>query len=76
MILNIKTRKKANFRFFNYERQKRKGSIVNYRSFAIATGIRKRDPDLESGSTIRKNAGSGSGTALNQCGSETLLTGH
>jgi hypothetical protein len=30
------------------------------------------DPDPESGSAIRKNAGSGSGSALNQCGSETL----
>ncbi len=36
--------------------------------------IRIRDPDPESGSAIRKNAGSGSvsGSALNQCGSETL----
>jgi hypothetical protein len=32
------------------------------------------DPDPESGSAIRKNAGSGSGSALNQCGSETLVT--
>jgi hypothetical protein len=33
------------------------------------------DPDPESGSAIRKNAGSGSvsGSALNQCGSETLV---
>jgi hypothetical protein len=32
------------------------------------------DPDPESGSAIRRNAGSGSvsGSALNQCGSETL----
>jgi hypothetical protein len=32
------------------------------------------DPDPGSGSAIRKNAGSGSvsGSALNQCGSETL----
>jgi hypothetical protein len=32
------------------------------------------DPDPESGSAIRKNAGSGSvsGSALNQCGSATL----
>jgi hypothetical protein len=38
------------------------------------SGIRIRDPDPESGSVIRKNAGSGSvsGSALNQCGSETL----
>jgi hypothetical protein len=37
-------------------------------------GIRTRDPDPESGSAIRKNdgSGSGSGSALNQCGSETL----
>ncbi len=35
-----------------------------------------RDPDPESGSAIRKNAGSGSvsGSALNQCGSETLVS--
>jgi hypothetical protein len=32
-----------------------------------------RDPDPESGSAIRKNAGSGSVSALNQCGSETLV---
>jgi hypothetical protein len=34
------------------------------------------DPDPESGSAIRKNAGSGSvsGSALNQCGSETLVS--
>jgi hypothetical protein len=34
------------------------------------------DPDPGSGSAIRKNAGSGSvsGSALNQCGSETLDT--
>jgi hypothetical protein len=39
------------------------------------SGIWIRDPDPESGSAIRKNAGSGSvsGSALNQCGSETLL---
>jgi hypothetical protein len=34
-------------------------------------GHQTLDPDLGSGSAIRKNAGSGS--ALNQCGSETLL---
>ncbi len=36
--------------------------------------IRIRNPDPESGSAIRKNVGSGSvsGSALNQCGSETL----
>ncbi len=40
--------------------------------------IRIRDPDPESGSAIRKNAGSGSvsGSALNQCGSETLILGN
>ncbi len=31
------------------------------------------DLDPESGSAIRKNAGSVSGSALNQCGSETLV---
>ena len=37
-------------------------------------GHKSLDPDPESGSAIRKNAGSGSvsGSALNQCGSETL----
>jgi hypothetical protein len=30
------------------------------------------DPDPESGSAVRKNAGSGSESALNQCGSATL----
>jgi hypothetical protein len=37
--------------------------------------IRIPDPDPESGSAIRKNAGSGSisRSALNQCGSETLI---
>ncbi len=38
------------------------------------SAIRIRDPDPQSGSAIRKNDGSGSvsGSALNQCGSETL----
>jgi hypothetical protein len=38
-------------------------------------GHQTLDPDPGSGSAIRKNAGSGSvsGSALNQCGSETLL---
>ena len=38
-------------------------------------GHQTLDPDPESGSAIRKNAGSGSvsGSALNQCGSETLV---
>ncbi len=37
-------------------------------------GHQTLDPDPESGSAIRKNAGSGSvsGSALNQCGSKTL----
>jgi hypothetical protein len=41
----------------------------------IKPWIRIWDPDPESGSAIRKNAGSGSvsGSALNQCGSETLI---
>ncbi len=39
-------------------------------------GHQTLDPDPESGSANRKNAGSGSisGFALNQCGSATLLT--
>ncbi len=52
---------------------------INFFQFqVIKPWIRIRDPDLESGSGIRirnqKNAGSGSvsGSALNQCGSETL----
>jgi len=38
-------------------------------------GHQTLDPDPESGSAIRKNDGSGSvsGSALSQCGSETLL---
>ncbi len=52
-------------------------SFFNFRSSNLGSGsgIRIRDPDPESGSAIIKNAGSGSvsGSALNQCGSETLL---
>jgi hypothetical protein len=42
--------------------------------FFSILGHQTLDPDPESGSAIRKNAGSGSvsGSALNQCGSETL----
>ncbi len=58
---------------------------INFFQFSvIKTWIRIRnldpqlekmlDPDPDSGSAIRKNAGSGSGYALNQCGSETLAT--
>jgi hypothetical protein len=53
-----------------------KFSAVNFFQFyVIKPWIRIRDPDPESGSAIRKYAGSGSvfGSALNQCGSETLL---
>jgi hypothetical protein len=50
--------------------------VVNFFQFLVIKlwMIRIRDPDPESGSAIRKNAGSGSvsGSALNQCGSETL----
>jgi hypothetical protein len=49
--------------------------VVNvFQFWIIKPWIRIRDPDPESGSAIRKNAGSGSvsGSALNQCGSETL----
>jgi hypothetical protein len=48
--------------------------VINFFQFkVIKPWIRIRDP--ESGSAIIKNAGSGSvsGSALNQCGSETLL---
>ncbi len=48
---------------------------INFFQFqVIKSWIRIRDP--ESGSAIRKNTGSGSvsESALNQCGSETLLT--
>ncbi len=50
--------------------------VVNFFQFLIIKPwIRIRDPDPKSGSAIRKNAGSGSvsGSALNQCGSETLI---
>jgi hypothetical protein len=46
--------------------------ISSYKYFSIL-GHQTLDPDPESGSAIRKNTGSGS--ALNQCGSETLLFG-
>jgi hypothetical protein len=39
-------------------------------NFLSILGHQTLDPDKGSGSAIRKNAGSGS--ALNQCGSETL----
>ncbi len=42
--------------------------------FFSILGRQTLDPDPESGSAIRKNAGSVSGSALNQCGSETILT--
>jgi hypothetical protein len=43
-------------------------------AFFPILGHQTLDPDQESGSAIRKNAGSGSvsGSALYQCGSETL----
>jgi hypothetical protein len=43
-------------------------------NFLSIFGHQSLDPDPGSGSAIRKNAGSGSvsGSALNQCGSETL----
>jgi hypothetical protein len=40
--------------------------------FPAINFLQTLDPDPESGSAIRKNAGSVSGSALNQCGSETL----
>jgi hypothetical protein len=46
-------------------------AITLFQSEVINPWIRIRDPDPESGSAIRKNAGSGS--ALNQCESENLL---
>ncbi len=49
---------------------------INFFQFSvIKPWIRIRDPDPESRSVIRKNAGFGiiSGSALNQWGSETLL---
>jgi hypothetical protein len=50
--------------------------VVHFFQFKIIKPwIRIRDPDPESVSAIRKNAGSGfvSGSALNQCGSETVV---
>ncbi len=46
-----------------------KFSAINFFQFQV---IQTLDSDQGSGSAIRKNAGSGSGSALNQCGSETL----
>ena len=48
--------------------------IVTKSPKVIILGHQTLDPDPESGSAIRNNAGSGyvSGSALNQCGSETL----
>ncbi len=50
-------------------------AVIFYFILGLKPWIRIQDPDPESGSAIRKNAGSGSvsGSALNQCGSETLL---
>ncbi len=45
-------------------------AVIFFQFLVIKAWIRIRDPDPGSGSAIRKNAGSGS--ALNQCGSETL----
>jgi hypothetical protein len=39
----------------------------------IFLNFKSSNPGSGSGSAIRKNAGSVSGSALNQCGSETLL---
>ncbi len=61
LIKKIKIKFSAVNFFFNF-RSSNPGS---------GSGIQIRDP--ESGSAIRKNAGSGS--ALNQCGSETLHLG-
>jgi hypothetical protein len=44
-------------------------------NFFSILGHQTLNLDPESGSAIRKNVGSGSGSALNQCGSETLLVG-
>jgi len=44
--------------------------ISSYKFFSIL-GHQTLNPDPESGSAIRKNDGSGS--AINQCGSETLV---
>ncbi len=50
-------------------------AVIFFQFLIIKPWIRIRDPYPESGSAIRKNAGSGSvsGSALNQCGSETLV---
>jgi hypothetical protein len=43
VILYLKKRKKANFRFFlKTKGKKRKGSLVNYRSFAITNTVGQR----------------------------------
>jgi hypothetical protein len=47
--------------------------VIFVQFLVIKPWIRIQDPDPESGSAIRKIAGSGSGSALNQCGSETLV---
>jgi hypothetical protein len=69
MIKNCNLLKKIKIKFLVVH-------FFNFRSSnpGSGSGIRIRDPDPESGSAIRKNAGSGSvsGSALNQCGSETL----
>jgi hypothetical protein len=54
--------------------QENKNLISSCKFFSIL-GHQTLDPDPGSGSAIRKNAGSGSvsGSALNQCGYETLL---
>ncbi len=53
----------------------RKYKKISSCKFFSIVGHQTLDPDPESGSAIRKNAGSGfvSGSALNQCGSETLV---
>jgi hypothetical protein len=52
--------------------QENKNYISTCKFFSIL-GHQTLDPDPGSGPAIRKNAGSGSGSALNQCGSETLM---
>jgi hypothetical protein len=49
-----------------------KNLICSCKFFSIL-GHQTLDLDPRSGSAIRKNAGSVSGSALNQCGSETLV---
>jgi hypothetical protein len=65
---------------FLIKKIKNKFVVVHFFNFRSSnpgsgSGIRIRDPYPESGSAIRRNAGSGSvsGSALNQCGSETLV---